>query len=161
MPFIKEEIRMCFIENQQLWYDNVLSYRTRISESALPELISFVCENIDAMDLSITGDIIFSISERITDDDATIIGVEFIIPVNKRFKSSSRYVFKPRFKLENAVMYKFSGDILKLSRESSKLYEYVIRRNMKAVTEIYYCVKKLDGSNSVICMYIGISSNLL
>ena len=152
---------MCFIENQQLWCDNVLSYRTRISEGSLPELISFVCENIDAMDLSITGDIIFSISERITDSDTSIIGVEFIIPVDKRFKSNSRYVFKPKFKLENAVMYKFSGDILKLSRESNSLYEYVIRRNMKAVTEIYYCVKRRDGSNSVICMYIGISGNLL
>lgn len=152
---------MCFIENQQLWYDNVLSYRTRISEGSLPELISFVCENINAIDLSITGDIIFSIPERITDNDMSIIGVEFIIPVDKRFKSSSRYVFKPKFKLENAVMYKFSGDILKLSRESNRLYEYVIRRNMKAVTEIYYCVKRLDGSNSVICMYIGTSGNLL
>lgn len=152
---------MSFIENQQLWYDNVLSYRTRISENSLPDLISFVRENIDAMDLSITGDIIFSISERITDDDVSIIGVEFIIPVNKRFKSSSRYVFKPRFRLENAVMYKFSGDIMKLPRESNKLYEYVIRKNMKTVTDIYYCVKKLDGSSSVICMYIGVSGNLL
>lgn len=152
---------MCFVENQQLWYENVLSYRTRISERALPELISFVRENIDAMDLSITGDIIFSVTERITDNDTSILGVEFIIPVDKRFKSSSRYVFKPRFKLENAVMCKFSGDILKLSHERNRLYEYIIRKNLKAVTDVYYCIKKLDGSNSVICMYIGISGNLL
>ena len=72
---------MCFVENQQLWYENVLSYRTRISEGSLPELICFVRENIDAMDLSITGDIVFSIFERITDNDMSILGVEFIIPV--------------------------------------------------------------------------------
>lgn len=154
---------MCIIENQQLWYENVLSYRTRISEESLPELIKFVCENIDAMDLSIRGDIIFSISERITDDDngTSILGVEFLVPVNKRFKSSSRYVFKPKFKLENAVMYKYSGNILSLSAESSKLYEYVLKKNMKAVTEVYYCVKELDGSSGIVYMYIGISGNLL
>ena len=31
----------------------------------MPELIQFVCENISSMDLLITGDIIFTISERI------------------------------------------------------------------------------------------------
>lgn len=152
---------MCFVENQQLWYDNVLSYRTRISEGALPELICFVRENIDAMDLSITGDIIFSVFERVTDNDTSILGVEFIIPVDKRFKSSSRYVFKPKFRLENAVMYKYSGDILRLSHEKNRLYEYILRKNLKAVTEIYYCVKNLDGNNCIICMYIGINGNLL
>lgn len=152
---------MCFVENQQLWYENVLSYRTRISEGSLPELICFVRENIDAMDLTITGDIVFSIFERVTDNDMSILGVEFIIPVDKRFKSSSRYVFKPKFRLENAVMYKYSGDIFRLSHEKNRLYEYVLRKNMKAVTEIYYCVKMLDGNSCIICMYIGINGNLL
>ncbi|MCM1024695.1 MAG: hypothetical protein NC395_11665 [Prevotella sp.] len=152
---------MCFIENQQLWYENVLSYRTRISEGALPELISFVRENIDAMDLSITGDIVFSISERVTDNDQSIIGMEFIIPVDKRFKSNSRYVFKPKFKLENAVMYKYSGDIRQLFNEKNKLFEYVLRNDLKAVTGVYYCVKKLDGCSGIICMYVGISGNML
>ncbi len=152
---------MCFVENQQLWYENVLSYRTRISEGSLPELICFVRENIDAMDLSITGDIVFSIFERITDNDMSILGVEFIIPVDKRFKSNSRYVFKPKFKLENAVMCKYCGDILDISNEKNRLYEYVLRKNLNAVTGVYYCVKNLDGCSGVICMYIDISGNLL
>ncbi len=33
---------MYFVENQQLQYENVLSYRTRISEGSMPELIQFV-----------------------------------------------------------------------------------------------------------------------
>lgn len=154
---------MYFVENQQLQYENVLSYRTRISEGSMPELIQFVCENISSMDLLITGDIIFTISERITDADnsTAILGVEFIIPVDWRFKSSSKYVFKPEFRLVNAVMYKYSGDIRNLSKERIKLYEYILRRGFKPVTEVYYCVREHDGVSGVICMYIGISCNLL
>lgn len=154
---------MRFIENQQLRYQNVLSYRTRISEEALPELIQFVRENIASMNLMITGDIVFSISERITDADsgAAILGVEFIIPVDRRIKSSSKYVFKPEFRIENAVMYKYSGDIRKIIQERNKLYEYILRRNLNPVTGVYYRVKESDGISGVICMYIGISFNLL
>lgn len=154
---------MRFIENQQLRYENVLSYRTRISEEALPELIQFVRENISSMGLFITDDIVFSISERITDADSgtVILGVEFIIPVDRRLKSSSKYVFKPEFRLENAVMYTYSGDIRKISQEKNKLYEYILRRNLNPVTGVYYCVKEFNGASGVICMCIGISCNLL
>lgn len=154
---------MCFIENQQLRYDNVLSYRARISEDSLPELIRFVRENIGSMGMTVTGDIVFSVPERVTDSETgtSILGVEFIIPVDSRFKSSPKYVFKPRFRLENAVMYKYSGDIRELPRERKRLYGYVLENGLNAVTGVYYRVRELDGSAGVICMYIGISCNLL
>lgn len=115
------------------------------------------------MNLLITGDIVFSVSERITDTDggAAILGVEFIIPVDRRLKSSTKYVFKPEFRIENAVMYKYSGDIRKLSQERNKLYEYILRRNLNPVTGVYCCVREFDGISGVIGMYIGISCNLL
>lgn len=152
---------MCIIENQQLWFENALSYRTRISENSLPELINFVRSNIDAMDLSITGNIVFTVYEKIKDDDVSILGVEFIIPVDKRFKSSSRYVFKPKFKLENAVLYKYSGKIKALSEAVEALSSYIIQKNLQAITDFYYCVKKITDDTGIIDIYVGINGNQL
>lgn len=152
---------MCIIENQQLWFENALSYRTRISENSLPELINFVRSNIDAMDLSITGNIVFTVYEKIKDDDVSILGVEFIIPVDKRFKSNSRYVFKPKFKLENAVLYKYSGKIKNLSEAVEVLSSYIIQKNLQAITDAYYCVKKITDDTGIIDIYVGINGNLL
>lgn len=84
---------MYFVEKQQLWYDNILSYRTRVEETALLSLIKYIETNIDALNLEQKGSIVFVIDERIETGDKTILGVELLVPVNKAFESSNRYVY--------------------------------------------------------------------
>ncbi|MGN0609159.1 MAG: hypothetical protein ACI4J6_08125 [Oscillospiraceae bacterium] len=152
---------MCIIEKQQLWYDNILSYRTRVEETALPGLIKFAEINLDAMDLKMTGNIIFSVNERIEEQDCTILGIELLIPVDKRFKSSSRYVFKPKFRLENAVMCKFSGKSDRLKETGRMLCEYAAEKDLRVITDVYCLVKSVSDDDLVVDMYVGTSGNSL
>lgn len=152
---------MCIIEKQQLWYDNILSYRTRVEETALPGLIKFAESNLDAMDLKMTGNIIFSVNERIEEQDCTILGIELLIPVDKQFKSSSRYVFKPKFRLENAVMCKFSGKSDRLKETGRKLCEYASEKDLRVITDVYCLVKSVSDDDLVVDMYVGTSGNSL
>lgn len=152
---------MKVIINQHLWLDNVISYRTRIEFNKLSQLINHISINIEALDLKITGDMVFSITETITDNDFTILGVEFIIPVNQSVTSNSHFVFKPKFRLENAVMLKYCGKISEICTVKRLLNEYALDHNMSVLTDVYYELKQLDGDNTVINAYMGLCGNSL
>ena len=152
---------MYFVEKQQLWYDNLLSYRTRVEETALLSLIKHIETNIDALSLEQKGSIVFVIDERIETGDKTILGVELLVPVNKTFESSSHYVYKSCFKLENAVMSKFNGKIGELKSFAEKLCDYVKSKNMKKITDVYYLVRNIYDDDCIIDLYLGISGNIL
>lgn len=81
------------------WFEqrDLLSYKTRVERKKLPELIAYVQKNIDSIGLCAVDDIIFSVEEEVSEPDVSIVNVELLIPVNKNFRSSSRYVFKPVF----------------------------------------------------------------
>ena len=152
---------MYFVEKQQLWYDNLLSYRTRVEETALLSLIKHIETNIDALSLEQKGSIVFAIDERIETGNKTILGVELLVPVNKTFESSSHYVYKSCFKLENAVMSKFNGKIGELKSFAEKLCDYVKSKNMKKITDVYYLVRNIYDDDCIIDLYLGISGNIL
>lgn len=152
---------MCIVENQQLWYDNILSYRTRIEENSLLSLLRHVETNIDAVGLKIQGNMIFSINEEIDSGNKIILGVELLIPVDKQFESSSHYVFKPRFRLENAVMCKFSGKTSELKNARKELYDYASDNHLQTITDVYYHIKNVCDESCIMDMYIGTSGNYL
>ncbi len=152
---------MCIVEQQQLWYDNILSYRTRVEETSLLSFLKHVQKNIDAIGLKISGDMFFSIDESISGDGKTILGLELLVPVDKQFKSSCKYVFKPKFRLENAVMGKFSGTTDEFKKAEKTLYDYAKGKNLKAITDVYYLIKNIHDENCVVDMYLGTSGNSL
>ena len=80
---------MYIVEKQQLWYENILSYRTRVEEKDLPRLINHISTALDALELEKKGDIVFTIDEKFETDRTTILGVELLIPVNKVVDSSN------------------------------------------------------------------------
>ena len=99
---------MYIVEKQQLWYDNIMSYRTRVEEKNLSKLLNHVGIALDALELEQKGDIIFTIDEKIETERTTILGVELLIPIDKALDSNSRYVYKYCFRLENDVIGKFN-----------------------------------------------------
>lgn len=152
---------MYFVKKQQLWFDNILSYRTRVEEKDLPRLLKHICTALDALELEQNGDIVFTIDENIGTERTTILGVELLIPVNKAFESNSRYVYKSCFKLENAVMSKYNGEICKLNDFAAELCSYVNSNNIKPITNVYYLVRSICDDDCVIDLYLGTSGNIL
>ena len=152
---------MGIINKQFKGLDNTISYKARVDLNRLSELICHIKNNIDALDLEITDNLIFSVTETITDNDNTILGVEFIIPVNKPVVSNCHFVFKPKFRLENAVMVKYCGKLSEFISAKRALHEYALNNDKTILTDVYYEVKQLDGDNAVLNAYMGISGNLL
>lgn len=148
-------------EKQLIDVKSVLSYRTRVLDSDLRNLVEFVSENIDALNLNINGNIIFSVFDTDTAGDLEYINIEVLVPVSDYFKSNSKYVYKPYFRIENAVKLRHYGKYSDLKKSRSLIYEYLEENKLTPITNVYYKVIDNDSSSSVIDLYIGINSNIL
>lgn len=152
---------MYIVEKQQLWYDNLMSYRTRVEEKDLSRLLNHIGVALDALELEQKGDIVFTIDEKIETERTTILGVELLIPIDRAFESNNRYVYKSCFKLENAVMSKFNGKIRVLNSFAADLCSYVDNSNIKPITNVYYLVRNICDDECVVDLYLGTSGNIL
>lgn len=141
VPFLYhhgEMIHMEFLEGQFYTANNLLSYRTRVESSDLSDLLRYVRNNLDVLELKMNGRVILNISEKIAEKNKQIYGVEILIPVDKEFESTGQYVYKPTFKLVNAISYRFYGNCGSFAEAESKLSNYIKSRDMNAVTGVYY-----------------------
>ena len=152
---------MDVIENQHLWLDTALSYRARVEKNSLCDLIRHIRDNIEVLDLKITGSVVVSVCEEFAEPAQTIIGVEIIVPVDRPFESNCHYVFKPHFKLENAVLFKYRGKASEFPDIKKGLYEYVLSRHYSVLTNVYFSIKQIDGDEVLANAYLGVNGNLL
>lgn len=152
---------MNVIENQQLWFDNALSYRTRVEKNSLGDLIRHIYDNISVLGLEITDSVVVSVFEETNEPKQSILGIEIIVPVNKPFESNCHYVFKPHFKLENAVLFKYCGKASDFPDASKSLCEYALNKRYSPLTNVYFSIKQINGDEVVANAYLGIDGNLL
>ena len=132
-------ITMALVEHQYIEFVNVLSYRTRVDIKRLEKLISYVERNTDALGLKITGNLVFTVTEVFELSDRLILGIELLVPVNKAFESCEQYVYKPRFRLVNAVSVRF-GNLRDFFEASDELMRYLKQNHLNAASEIYYII---------------------
>lgn len=152
---------MDVIENQHLWFDMTLSYRTRVEKNSLCDLIRHIRDNIMLLDLKITDSVVVSVYEEFAEPTQTIFGVEIIVPVDRAFESNCHYVFKPHFKLENAVMLKYRGKASEFPEIKKKLCEYALNKHYSPLTNVYFSIKQIDGDEVVAKAYLGVDGNSL
>ena len=152
---------MNVIENQHLWFDTALSYRARVEKDSLGDMIVYICDNVPVLDLEITDSVVVSVYEEITEPNRTILGVEIIVPVDRPFESNCHYVFKPHFKLENAVMLNYRGKASEFSEVKKQLCEYAMNKHYSPLTNVYFSIKQIDGDDVVANAYLGVDGNSL
>lgn len=152
---------MNVIENQQLWFDTALSYRARVEKDSLSVMISHIYDNISVLGLEITDDLVVTVCEEAREPNQTILGVEIIVPVNKPFESNCHYVFKPHFKLENAVLLKYCGKASDFPETRKKLHEYALEKHYSPLTNVYFSIKQISGDEVVANAYLGVDGNSL
>lgn len=154
---------MMFLKNRYLYYEHLLSYITRVKASELIDMLIFTKDNIDALDLRIAGNTVFRIIEIIPGSLEDTYSVEILIPTDKAFKSEGQCIYKPEFKIDNAVSFMFY-DVNELCDIETRLYIYARKNNMKPITDTYFVLlqyEKNSRSNAVFEAYVGISNNIL
>lgn len=149
------------IENQYIYVKNVLSYLTRVGCKSFGEFISHIYRSTDVLNLTVNGKVMFSIIATHTIPEDTVIDIEVLIPVDKAFNSTSKYVYKPEFKLENALCIRHYGSYSDLLQTQKRLNDYITDKGLKAITNIYFVIDKNSDNNSIVSLYVGINGNIL
>lgn len=138
------------IEHQMLSHEYVLSYQTKADDKMIPKMLSSIKENISVIDLEICGNIIVTKRNDIT---------EFLIPVDRKFEGNQHYMFKPGFKLVNAVRQRYYGSFDNIDTGLKELNSYISEQSLTPITSPY--IMEVDSDNSVYDIFIGISENVL
>lgn len=126
-------------------------------------MLVFTKNNIDALDLNAVGNTVFRIIEIIPDSMGDIYGIEVLIPTDRAFKSEGQCIYKPEFKIDNAVSFMFY-DITKICEAETQLYGYARKNNMKPITDVYFVLlqsRENSNINTIFEAYVGISNNIV
>ncbi len=126
-------------------------------------MLMFTKNNVDALHLKAVENVVFRIVEIIPDSGGDIYGIEVLIPTDKAFKSEGQCIYKPEFKIDNAVSFMFY-DVNEICEAETQLYGYARKNNMKLITDIYFILlqsEKINRVNAVFEAYVGISNNIV
>ena len=155
---------MQFLEKQFFMVENLLSYKARVDSRDLNDMLLYVERNLDALELELTGNTILNVSEVILEESKRIFGIEVLFPINKPFESQGQCIYKPVFKLENAVMSRFYSGYHEIPDIKEQMLLYVKQNNMQPATDVYYVIQRNLNNNvpdKVFDAYIAVNSNIV
>ena len=150
---------MQIIQNQFLCCNNLLSYKTRVSENRLFALFDYMERSTEILNIEITGNIIFTINEIIKSGSKKIFGIEVLIPVASKFESNEHYVFKPKIRIENALRTRCVIDSDNIERVKEEISIYMLKNQLKSLTDFYYVV--INQGQQIVDIYVGINGSIL
>lgn len=151
---------MQIIENQTLIFHDLLSYRTRVSLGELPEMIKYITDNLDALNITAVNRIIFTLTGDSDKDGRR--DAEILIPIGKELESCSEFSFKPEFRLINAISVRHEGSSALAEATARRLAEHIDFKGYTAITRPYYRVIRMDPDHDCIFdIYVGIEYNIL
>lgn len=152
-------------EKQYLSRKNLLSFKTRVASDRLYKMIFHLIQSTELLNLKVTDDIIFTIKENILLESSSILDTEFLIPINSEFESSEHYIFKPEFRIENALKFRYFGSDAGLIAESIEIKNYLLQNNFNIITDFYYVFKGKIPDKSDNCYpidtYVGLNGNIV
>lgn len=150
---------MQIIRNQFLCCNNLLSYKARVSENRVFALLEHMEKSTEILNMEVTGDTIFTINETIKSESKRIFGIEVLLPVASEFESNEHYVFKPKIRIENALKARCVIDFEDIDRVKEEMGIYMLRNQLKALTDFYYVVR--NRNQQIVDIYVGIDGNIL
>ncbi|MBR5513165.1 MAG: hypothetical protein IKV85_04165 [Ruminococcus sp.] len=145
---------MQIVENQNLYFDNVLSYVSGMDNTQTMGLVNHILKNLESIGLEVREKVMFTYSDSET---------EFLIPLkNEKTYENSGYRIKPKFKMINAVKIRFEGDFGDIDIALKALEKYISEKKYRVISRPYYVVVRSNvNSNSGIWdIYISIDGNI-
>lgn len=150
---------MQIIQNQFLCCNNLLSYKTRVSENRVFALFEHMEKSAEILNIEVTGDVIFTVNESVKSGNRKILDIEALLPVASEFESNEYYVFKPKLRIENALKTRCTIDCHNIDKIKEEIIMYMIQNQLDAVTDFYYVVR--NRNQQIADIYIGINGNIV
>ncbi len=138
------------VEHQTLKAEKILSHCTDVSDDFVPQMLKGIKENISVLKFDICGDIIVAKRNGRT---------EFLVPIDREFRSNENYSFKERVMLVNAARLRHYGSFGTICKSLAELNDYIEKNSLTPITAPY--IVERDPSDNAYDIYIGISENIV
>lgn len=148
--------------NQLLEYDNLLTFRGKISRYEINDKITQIATFMENEHLQKIGPIITCTHSVAVENGKEILDFEIMIPVNTTSITSNEYSIKPKFRIANALMCSHNGNQNELVNIYNKIKHYIHENQIQNVTNFYTVSRNIDDNGNLnIVVYIGVSNNIL
>ncbi len=153
-------------ENVSLEMENVLSYRGKVTQQ---QMVQITKEMKSIIDLNGAHKTLSGVSATFAVDTVSsvpIMDVEIMCPLDKPISVSAPYVFKPVFRLRNAVKIRHTGNPALMQNTVNELMAYIQNKGLMPITASYNVTVQEPSSPAnvdglIVDMYVGVSDNIL
>lgn len=141
--------------------ENVITFRGKISGNEANIILGSALTKIGEEGLALNGPIISATHSIENDCGNQIFDFEFIIPINGVMESADGFVYKDRFEIDNALMFRHIGNPQTMDSEMQEFSRYMQENNLKPVTPFYNATVKTaqspnDVDEVIIEVYVGL-----
>ena len=149
--------------NQEEIYlvEQVITYRGKVNNKLLNNVMEQLFSAINDAGLKINGSTITAIHSIENDCGDQIIDIEIIVPINGVMTSTDEFVYRDRFEINNALMFRHIGNPQTMDSEMQEFSRYMQENNLKPVTPFYNVTVKTasnpeETDDVVIEVYVGV-----
>ena len=149
--------------NQEEIYlvEQVITYRGKVNNKLINNVMSQLLSVINDTGLKINGPTITAIHSIENDCGDQIIDIEIIVPINGVMTSTDEFVYRDRFEINNALMFRHIGNPQTMNTEMQEFNQYIKNNNFKPVTPFYNVTVRSASSpseidNIIMDIYVGV-----
>lgn len=141
--------------------ENVITFRGKISGNEANIILGSALTKIGEEGLELNGPIISATHSIENDCGNQIFDFELIIPINGVMTSADGFVYKDKFEISNALMFRHIGNPQTMDSEMQEFSRYMQENNLKPVTPFYNATVKTaqspnDVDEVIIEVYVGL-----
>lgn len=153
-------------ENNKLEMSNVISYRGKVTQQQMAQIMQELEQIIKENHASKSGPTVSATYAAENDGVQPIMDMEVLIPLDREISVPSGYSFKPVFRLNHAVKVRHTGNPAMLQNSANELMKYITEKQLMPVTAGYNVVVQeaanpKDVDNLIIDIYVGVCDNIL
>lgn len=148
-------------KNQRYSANNVFSFRGKVGQEEINSIMLQMNSIIEGANAKITGPAITVMHSIENNAGCQVCNFEVMIPLNESVNSTDRFIFKEEFLLENALMFRHTGNPQRINAEMQEFVKYIKDNNFKPVTPFYNITVKaakstVDIDSMIIDIYVGV-----
>ena len=141
--------------------EQVITYRCKVNNKLINNVMSQLLSVINDTGLKINGSTITAIHSIENDCGDQIIDIEIIVPINGVMTSTDEFVYRDRFEINNALMFRHIGNPQTMNTEMQEFNQYIKNNNFKPVTPFYNVTVRSASSpseidNIIMDIYVGV-----
>ena len=152
--------------NQTYEMKNVISYRAKMTQVQINQIMKQLSDFISENDLTKSGCFTTSTFAVENINNQPVMDIELLCPVDREITLPSGFTFKSTFRLNNAVKIVHTGNPALMQSTVNELTEFLKSNHLTPVTSIYNVTvvepkSQQEIDSMVVDMYIGVSQNIL